>query len=97
MADEFPISKTEKISMAEWNPLLVAVAFKKIDVVRYFLYTLKISLRHAGKKPLEVAPTSQDELAQMYIFSLVLAISHKDLPMFKELWGVYTAWDQEHL
>ena len=60
MADEFPISKTEKVSMVEWNPLLVAIAFKKIEVVRYFLYEMKIALRHAGKRPLEVAPSSAD-------------------------------------
>ena len=36
--DEFQYSKTERVSMAEWNPLLVAIAFKKIELVKYFLY-----------------------------------------------------------
>ena len=35
--DEFSFTKTEKISMADWNPLLVAIAYKKLDIVRYFL------------------------------------------------------------
>jgi len=35
--EEFAISKTEKVSMAEWNPFLVAVAFKRLDIVRYFV------------------------------------------------------------
>ncbi len=35
--EEFSLSKTEKVSMAEWNPFLVAVAFKKLDIVRYFV------------------------------------------------------------
>jgi len=35
--EEFAMSKTEKVSMAEWNPLLLAIAFKKVEIVRYFL------------------------------------------------------------
>jgi len=35
--DEFHMTKTEKVSMADWNPLLVAIANKKLDIVRYFL------------------------------------------------------------
>ena len=35
--------------MAEWNPLLVAVAFKKLDIVRYFTQQLKISVKHFGR------------------------------------------------
>jgi hypothetical protein len=35
--DEFAMTKIEKVKMDEWNPLLVAIAFKKLDVVRYFL------------------------------------------------------------
>lgn len=54
--DEFQMTKTEKVSTADWNPLLVAIAHKKIDIVRYFLDHLKIALKHAGKKPGEAAP-----------------------------------------
>lgn len=34
--EEFHMTKTEKVSMAEWNPFLIAVAFKKLEIVRYF-------------------------------------------------------------
>lgn len=52
-AEDFAWSKTEKVSMAEWNPLLLAVAMKKMDIVRYLLNDLKIALRHHGKNPNE--------------------------------------------
>jgi hypothetical protein len=37
--------------MADWNPFLLAVAYKKIDIVRYFTEELKVSVKHAGIKP----------------------------------------------
>ena len=55
------MSKTLKISMSNWNPFLIAIAFKRIDVVRYFLHDLKISLRKAGRKPNAAAPASSDD------------------------------------
>jgi hypothetical protein len=36
-----------------WNPLLVAIGFKRADIVRYLLRDLKVSLRLHGGKPLE--------------------------------------------
>ena len=42
-ADEFKLNG-EKVSMASWNPLLVAIANKKLDVVKYFLEDLSIAL-----------------------------------------------------
>ena len=35
--EEFAMTKTDKVKMDDWNPLLVAIAFKKLDLVRYFL------------------------------------------------------------
>ena len=35
--DEFSYDKTLKVSMAAWNPLLIAIAFKRLDIVRYML------------------------------------------------------------
>jgi hypothetical protein len=34
--------------MTDWNPLLVAIAFKKIELVKYFLYDMHASLRVFG-------------------------------------------------
>jgi len=84
--------------MSEWNPLLLAIAFKKLDIVRYFTSELNISIRQAGKKPANESDLSEDQLLDSQIFSLTLAIANKDLPMFSELWSVnFSAWEESHL
>lgn len=50
-SEEFSFSKTDKVKIADWNPLLVAIAFKKIEIVKYFLYDLNASIRVFGSKP----------------------------------------------
>jgi hypothetical protein len=50
-SDQFIISPTENMSMKDWNPLLVAIAFKRVEIVRYLLQDLKISFRHASRDP----------------------------------------------
>lgn len=65
--------------MAEWNPLLVAIAFKRVEIVRYFTHELKISLRLACQDPkldkFEAEETASD------LFGAELAIINHDLPM----------------
>lgn len=39
--------------MEEWNPLLVAIALKKVEIVRYLTQELNIPLRYFGKRPNE--------------------------------------------
>lgn len=41
----------EKISTSEWNPLLVAIAFKQTEIVRYLLDDLHVSLINLGRVP----------------------------------------------
>lgn len=41
----------QRVSMSEWNPVLIAIAFKRLDIVRYFNQELKISLKQACKDP----------------------------------------------
>jgi hypothetical protein len=50
-SDQFNFSPTENMSMKDWNPLLVAIAFKRVEIVRYLLQDLKISFRHASRDP----------------------------------------------
>jgi len=38
--DEFAMTKTEKVKMDEWNPFLIAIAFKKLELVTVFPGTL---------------------------------------------------------
>lgn len=89
--DEFTVSKNPpvKYSMNDWNPLLLAIAFKKVDIVRYLIQDLKISSRLATRDPtIEKAPPQASVSYQQVslgrankIFGLHLAIINRDLPM----------------
>jgi hypothetical protein len=79
--DEFAMSKTQKVSMKEWNPMLVAIAFKKIDIVRYFMQQLKLSLKWANFK-------GENEETEQEGYGLMLAIANKDSVMLQELWNI---------
>lgn len=81
----------EKVSTAQWNPLLVAIANKKLDIVKYFLEELSISISLFG-----LNPSVQGSDAY---FALQLALSNQDLPMLTELWGgaQYQTWTSQHL
>ena len=37
LQDDYAFGKDDKVSMMNWNPLLIAIAFKRLDIVRYFL------------------------------------------------------------
>ena len=91
------MTKTNKVSMAQWNPLLVAIANKKLEIVRYFLHDLKIAIIHAGKRQGELAPLTKEYAADQEIFSLQLTIANKDLPMLNELWSNFNCWSVLHL
>jgi hypothetical protein len=95
--EEFSMTKTEKVKMANWNPLLVAIAFKKIELVKYFLYEVLASLRVFGSTPgLTEASQIESELAARQAFSMKLVVANKDLAMFNELWSIQAAWNNEH-
>jgi hypothetical protein len=97
-AEEFQMTKTEKVSMAEWNPLLLAIAFKRLDIVRYFSSELKISVRHGSSKPGDLTQLNSSERVEAEIFGLLLTIANKDAAMFSELLTTnYTAWEQTHV
>jgi hypothetical protein len=87
--DEFKLNGV-KVSMANWNPLLVAIANKKLDVVKYFLEDLSIAISLFGINPdTQADPT----------FALQIALSNQDLPMLSELWGgaQNQAWTMQNL
>ena len=82
LAEDFPGSKAEKVSMAEWNPFLLAVAFKKVEIVRYFTQELKVAARIAGRKPASYEESMTWEMrVESELFALSLAIANKDLSM----------------
>ena len=51
--DEFIVSKNppQKYIMKDWNPLLLAIAFKRVEIVRYLIQDLKVSLKLATRDP----------------------------------------------
>lgn len=75
--------------MASWNPLLVAIAFRKIDIVRYLLQHLKLSLRWTSV----CENVNSEDVYEKEAFGLCLAVANKDLSMLRELWSQYTAWN----
>ena len=60
----------EKLKTDQWSPLLLAIAFKRLTIVRYFIEELKISVRH-----------SRQEKAELEAFPLLVAVANKDLNM----------------
>ena len=68
--------------MAQWNPLLIAIAHKKLEVVRYLQGAeagVSATLTQLGCSP--------DDSSIDARFSIQLAIANQDLPMLTELWG----------
>ena len=57
--DEFSWSKTEKSSMKEWNPLLLAVAYKRNEILNYFMQDRQVSLRLFGQRSASEAAGKQ--------------------------------------
>jgi len=55
--EEHKMSNNEKIPMNDWNPLLIAIANKKIEIVRYLTQNLNLSVREWTRRP----GTSLDE------------------------------------
>lgn len=80
--------------MDNWNPLHIAVAFKRTELVRYLIEDVKVSLRLFGGKPLDANASSNVETET---FALWLAVSNKDTATLEELLSHYRAWDIEHL
>ena len=91
--DEFTYGKgagAKKASMAAWNPLLVAVASKKLDIVKYFLNDLQIAIVSAGRAP-------DGSLDARFI--LQVAAYTQDAAILGELWAgsQNQHWTADHL
>jgi len=76
--DEFKSIANQNESTAHWNPLLIAVANKRIDVVKYFLEELNISLKLFGAKPQLPENPSDNQIISASNFALYLAIANRD-------------------
>jgi len=76
--------------LADWNPLLVAIAFKQAEIVDYFATQMRISLKQAGTYP-RGSTKIEDE-----IFCLKMALKFDSYECFGALWAVFEAWDLPH-
>jgi hypothetical protein len=56
--EEVKLTQGEKANAKDFNPFLIAVAQKRVDIVRYLINDLNISVRMAGKKPTADGPSS---------------------------------------
>lgn len=67
--------------METWNPFLVAVAYKRIEIVKYFMTEMRASLMIIGRDPMQVnsVPNTREEEVISECFALKLAIINKDL------------------
>lgn len=86
LKEEFTIAKNplQKVSMENWNPFLVAIAFKRLDIIRYFMMELKVSVKVACRDPhqtFENVPSTREEEVKQEYFGLHLAIINKDQSM----------------
>jgi hypothetical protein len=81
-SDEFTFGKhggeVQKVSMTNWNPVLLSIAYKKVEILRYLINELKISLSTSAINPDNSGDTT---------FALRLASAFHDLPTLVELWG----------
>ncbi len=91
--------------MKDWNPLLIAIAFKRVDIVHYLLQELKISFRHSSRDP-DIQPINPNASYHSLIdensklFGLRLAVANKDPNMLSELWtnaSLCPYWERKHL
>lgn len=89
--DEFTVTKNppQKYPMKEWNPLLLAIAYKRVEIVRYLIQDLKVSFRMGTRDPtIEQIPVKFN-VSYSHVslersnktFGLHLAIINRDLPM----------------
>lgn len=84
--------------MVNWNPVLLAIAYKKLDILRYFTSDLNVAIRQTTQEPEgEQSQFYCEDLPAREAFSLMLAIANKDAKTLSALWDDYTAWSKEHL
>lgn len=84
--------------MAEWNPLLVAIAYKRIEIVRYLTQELHVSVRQWTRTPNTPLTLENHAFIDAQMFAFKIIVANKDLAMLKELWNVnYIAWEDVHM
>ena len=60
----------------EWNPLVVAIAHRKAEIVKYFLNNMQVPLRFYGESPKAIFPDD-------HFFALRVAVSNRDTKILR--------------
>ena len=97
---EFELLKREKYNIANWNLLLIAIAYDHLFAVKMFSKTLKCHLRIALRAPpvLGFSKMSESSPAQAELFPLLVAINNRNDNILKFLWNeLKMLWDTTHL
>ena len=85
----------QNINTSDWNPLLIAIYNNQLDVVRYFANDLNVPVKYLVVDAPE--PQIMKEKVEMEIIGLKAAISIKSEEILEVLWGVFQAWNVNHL
>lgn len=89
------ILNEQELSMKEWNPLLVALAYKQSEVLKYLIGNAKLSVRVAGRDPRYsfIESINSDnyktEKIQRQMFCIDITIQNEDLECLHLLWDQY--------
>jgi hypothetical protein len=92
LQEECIVGTGEMYRTDNWNPLLLAVGFKRTDIVKYLIRDLNISLRLFYRKPLE-----DEEYYLKEPFLLTLAIQNEDINTLTELLTHFRAFDIDYI
>ena len=76
--DEFQFLQGQRINMEGWNPLLIAIANKQREIVRYFCDDLKVSLKNFGRRQRDSSEMTAEQKTDNDLFCLYLAVANKD-------------------
>lgn len=80
--------------MKSFNPVLLAIAYKRTDLLKYFVSDMKVTLLPVISEPVDLPHKSQDH--EKELFGLRLAWSNKDLKTLQYL-SDQQVWGKEHL
>ena len=85
----------EEFSMKDWNPLLLALAYKQSEVVKYLIANQKLSVRVAGRDPRYLYKDAinnndyETEKIDRQMFCMKIVVSNEDLECLHLLWDQY--------
>lgn len=94
-------------STIEWNPLIFAIFYQKLDIVKYFCNNLRVYVRNCLISPFLFDPNAElnEEIGdekfvkfQSDLYALVLTVMLKNGPIMEFIWNTCSyIWSEMHL